>query len=277
MSVQEVLSRGPQGSDPEEEEPQPIGGYVGPPNAQGKTVALTGPQGSVPVGQQLAAQTPVYYKGFERTPGSWPVEDVALLQRHLSSLGLIKGTFRLGVWDAASAKAFSGVLSHANQQGTDWATALNGIATAEVQRAPAAPFEPLPYQPLDSDVSREVLATLAEARLDRELTADELNDLTGVINEFDRRRHDAEQDVSRAAYDAERTGTPEWMNMPALGPGEERSDLMTEEAMGAKIRAVFDQRYAREIAGAEEAAETAAAMPAGAGLFQTDWGQGAAS
>jgi hypothetical protein len=70
---------------------------------------------------------PRYYAGYENAPvqESWPPELVSQLQTKLVQAGLLDTDYKDGWWDTASGNAFSEIIGHANNAGTDWQTALS--------------------------------------------------------------------------------------------------------------------------------------------------------
>lgn len=84
-----------------------------------------GPLTPVSSGQGGDAEWP-YYDGDEYFPGQLAPDSIAMLQKQMASLGLLSPNtrFRLGVWDAASQKAYRSLLAYANQQGMNYKQAL---------------------------------------------------------------------------------------------------------------------------------------------------------
>jgi hypothetical protein len=207
-------------------------------------------------------------------PASWSRERIILLQRQMQAAGVLVPPYTVGVWDPASSQAYHASIAHANTLGVGVDAALSKLASATVEfPQPAATLQPIK----PSDLARNLKALWTQFLGGREPTTDELQEFTaevmGMRQAAEAGNLDFQGDVQQAAFDASRTGTPEWANMPALEEGEE-AGLVTEEDMGARITELFQQRYGSEIAGVKAREETAESQAAGAGLFQTDWGQG---
>lgn len=71
-----------------------------------------------------------YYQGYSYMPQilNWSPVEKRRLQNRLVNSGLLQKDYRAGVWDEASAEAFTTILAMANQSGNDWETELINYA-----------------------------------------------------------------------------------------------------------------------------------------------------
>lgn len=231
--------------------PQPIGGYVGPATKvpKGANIAFTGPQGAVPIQMQMEQAAPIYFEGDERLPSSFAVEDVAALQRAMAAAGLLRGEFRIGLWDKKSRNAFSELLAFSNQQRVEWSEALNLYASSQSSEdAGAEGFLPARFQAMDPERVKQEIQGFAESRLDRMLSEQELNEMYAVFTKAERESFTAEQASQEDTYNRQ-TGIVE------------EGDLPAEVDPAARMRSVFERKYAGAISATEAARDRDARMP----------------
>lgn len=129
-----------------------------------------------------------YYDGAEYAPRNLSPESRARLQSAMAQAGLIgkNDTYRLGVWDETSVKAYKKVLAYANQGGLRWEQALE-----ELRNTPQMNADGLEVG-LDQDPGRVTAATsaltleaqiqaAAQARLGRKLKSSEVAKFVNVF------------------------------------------------------------------------------------------------
>ena len=216
-----------------------IGGYAGPASKvpPGATIAMTGPQGGVPIQAQMDAAVPVYRRGDEKSPAGMPAEEVAALQQALARAGVLSGEFTVGLWDAKSASAYKKVLALANQEGTTDMQALNLFANAPRAGGPAS-FDPGGFLPPDPAVYRQAVRQMFTEALDRDPDEDELDDYVSALRRSERR--------------AFRAAAGQFDDMAAQG-GPATATAFSEvygreqENVAAKFRERFEAKYAPEV------------------------------
>lgn len=149
---------------------------------------LSGPMSADAAERRGAANTArePYYDGSEFAPRTLSPEARARLQRAMAQAGLIgkNSTYRLGVWDETSVKAYKKVLSYANQGGLDADTALQELMMAPQFDAEglesglgggAAPVEPGNVSRTTNPLSIEAqMQAVARERLGRKLNTKEV-------------------------------------------------------------------------------------------------------
>ena len=86
-----------------------------------------------------------YRPGAELAPASMSPESIVGLQQQLVDAGLLRGTFRVGVWDSASTSAYRSLLSYANQLGTTDAFALERWVSTGMGEYDPTPTERAPF------------------------------------------------------------------------------------------------------------------------------------
>lgn len=128
-----------------------------------------------------------YYDGSEYAPRSLSPETRARLQQAMAQAGLIgdNDTYRLGVWDETSSKAYKKVLAYANQGGLDADTALqellaqqydiNGLPTG-LEQDPGRVTATTSALTLEAQVQQA-----AQSRLGRRLKASEVSKFVSVF------------------------------------------------------------------------------------------------
>lgn len=127
-----------------------------------------------------------YYDGAEYGPRSLSPETRARMQAAMAQAGLIgkRDTYRLGVWDETSVKAYKKVLAYANQGGLDADTALSELLQApqydaeglEAGGAGALQPDPGKVTATTSALSlEEQVQQTARQRLGRKLRANEVS------------------------------------------------------------------------------------------------------
>ncbi len=263
-SLDQLMAAGPPVAEEESNAPQPIGGFVAPRPTIGGTVAMTGPQGAVPVDTQLAQQTAAnaYYEGDERVPASFAVEDVAALQQAMSRAGLLTGKFQLGLWDKPSMSAYTELLGFANQQGTDYVTALNLWASSPQMNGTKRSgeedaFQPGKFLPSDPAVYRNAVRLMYQQTLGRDPHIDELEEDVQRLRNRERGAFREAKDVFEASggmMGAEDFGTVE---NNAL------------EAQTARFQERFEQRARPELKFRDEQAANAADVNMLGGILGT--------
>lgn len=188
-----------------------------------------------------------YYDGDEYFPGQLSPQSIAALQRQMAQLGLLapNARFRLGVWDAASQKAYRTLLAYANQQGMSYKQALNHMEATganftvdefgNIIPMGESGQEPLPTRTTNPEelklvFRRAVIDTLGQGWD------------TAKIDQMVRSYNDMEVKQQQAAYDAEMTGgnvvsipSPEAFAVtqaqtqdPAAAQGEEMLGFMND-------------------------------------------------
>lgn len=129
---------------------------------------------------------PRYYAGAENTPvfENWPPDLISQMQTKLVQAGLLDTDYSDGWWGPESQTAFSQVLGHANNAGTDYATALSvalNSAPMEIDPKTGLAVKRLPGHKKGSTVSllnpNDIAATansVAVKRLGRGFSAQEM-------------------------------------------------------------------------------------------------------
>lgn len=137
-------------------------------------------------------KAPRYHVGYAYLPQiqNWDPIKKKQLQTRLVNSGLLSGDFRYGAWDEASAKAFGDLLGMANQSGNDWEQELYNYYNQQAmevdpntgQLKPKRPGggtlrerQPLKVTYTDPNDLSRVANEVAEKRLGRRFTPDELN------------------------------------------------------------------------------------------------------
>lgn len=134
-----------------------------------------------------AAPREPYFDGAEFGPRSLSPETRARLQSAMAQAGLIgeNDTYRLGVWDETSTKAYKKVLAYANQGGIDADTALDELLQSQMydMNGLAGGLEPDPGRVTSTTSSLTLEAQVqaaAQARLGRKLRAGEVSKFAAI-------------------------------------------------------------------------------------------------
>lgn len=141
-------------------------GYFG---FQGQEV-LPQTSGFEPGGQVVSTQ-PKYFSGDEDMINKYAPEQIALLQSHLSSNGLMTRKYTPGIVDSQTKTGFTKLLGIANRQTTDWQTALGTIS----QMQSGGTLDK--YQVSNPDDLKAVFRKAAQDMLGRNLMDGDLNKL----------------------------------------------------------------------------------------------------
>lgn len=114
--------------------------------------------------------TPNFFEGDDWRPASQPPETIARVQRDLATSGLLKGNYRIGVWDDSTRGAYRDLLTYANAIGeADDQRALrrymaSGVGDSESDEPERQPLVARVSNPVDikatvKDTARERLGS----------------------------------------------------------------------------------------------------------------------
>lgn len=151
-SIEELISGGPSGGRDSDENK-----YIGvPDDYRTPGMTLEEAQRRRDRGEEFETaitRRPSFKEGDDYKPASQPPEVIATIQQRFVDAGLITGSYRIGMWDDATRKAYRQVLGYANARGlSDDAEALNQLASmpkVEKDRAPRAPLQVQVSNPAD--------------------------------------------------------------------------------------------------------------------------------
>lgn len=179
----------------------PIGVPAGyqPPGLRG---AGTFYDAGVPLPPDQISASP-YRPGAELVYASAPPEQIVAVQQRLVDAGLLRGTFRVGVWDQASRNAYKTVLGYANQLGTKVDYAFErwiASGLGEYDTTPAQERAPFSAEVTHPD---DIRAGLREFFRDKTGTG-KIDD--AKLDAMVRAWQGEEVTAQRAAYDAAPTG-----------------------------------------------------------------------
>lgn len=139
--------------------------------------------------------TPRYFAGHELGPGSLPAEEIARLQRAMAAAGILKGSYRIGVWDDQSIGAYRSLLEFANVAGVDEREALRRYSEAPesdpdagADRAPLVVRTPNP-EDLRAIFKRAAASELGKA--DPEMLERMVSSYTGVVTDYQKQAYAA--------------------------------------------------------------------------------------
>lgn len=155
-------------------------------------------------GQDFAderSRLPKYVEGAELLPATaYSAETRARIQNAMAAAGLIgkTETYRLGIWDEVTRRAYKDVLAYANQTGADWQSALNELVASPRYRGDGQPAGGAANQGRVQTVSapvslEEQVQQSARQRLGRKLRKQEVDRFVSIYQGIERGQNSAEK------------------------------------------------------------------------------------
>lgn len=208
---------------------------------------------------------PKYVEGNQYEPGYQGPEAIARWQRDLVRGGLLTEAFTYGVWDDATVKAYTALLSHANRTGLDNKAAVTHFQQARSQQKKAMRARAVQQGlPVDYDALEREIRQTFEQRLGRDPNASEME----WFREQMAYQYRATA-VQEGAFNFGVTNDAE--QTLAMGEGSPFPDMETvqNKALDAQSSALddnFDRLYGAEERMVQRQKQEAQAEAAGGGL-----------
>lgn len=147
-----------------------------------------------PEGQGL--RSPRYFEGAELRPANWTPDQIADLQKKMAEAGLLKGKFRLGYWDGASQKAYTALLSYANQSGRTATASLDELRTHPEQGDDGEGRPPLATKTTSPDDLRNTFRDVTRKLTGFQLPDEELAKYISAYNQVELERQRQEYAIT---------------------------------------------------------------------------------
>ena len=170
---------------------------------------------------------PLYTESDIFAPTGLSAERVAQLQRMMDAAGVFRGaTYRLGVWDATSQRAYQTVLEYANVAGIDVNEALDELVASPQKTATPETPDPGSIDKVSAPMTLEAqVQQAAQQRLGRKLRKSEVSKFVALYQGLERKDNAA----FRSAQDTAKTGKDVELVQQAPGADVAAEDFVGEQ------------------------------------------------
>lgn len=197
---------------------------------QGKVIRYQGYKFTGP-GAPEGGREPLYFAGDEEKIASFAIEDIANLQRAMSSIGLLGDRYSPGVADSATRNAYKNLLEEANVYGEDVEAAVLRLAAAGASRSRGPLTQ---YRVSNESDVKAIVSRVAKQTLGRNLGEEDLTRIAAAYRNLEKQ---AGTSTSREVMAAP---------SPEVFAGEQIQEMLPEETSARQFGSYLEaikERY----------------------------------